>query len=242
MSRPITMPARGLRALALAAMLAATGCAVNPKDFNRAPAMSPVGSGVVPGQVPAVLATVPAMAPPQPGSLWSPTTRGLFGDQRARHVGDMLTILVSLDDEAEFDNESDRSRDSGIGFGLGINIPEIGFSTGVVEGEVGTSSDSVGRGSTERSEELETSIPAVVTAVLPNGNLVISGTQETRVNFEKRVISIAGIVRPFDISRRNTVPYEKVAEARLTYGGRGRLSEVQQPPWGQQLYDNITPF
>jgi flagellar L-ring protein precursor FlgH len=86
------------------------------------------------------------------------------------------------------------------------------------------------------------SVAAIVTEVLPNGNLLISGSQEVRVNFEMRIVNIAGIVRPRDISTRNTIFYEKIAEARISYGGRGRVTEVQQPRWGQQLYDNVTPF
>lgn len=230
------------RSCLLAMALVVAGCAANPHDFNRAPAMTAVGSGLAVRHVGPPLAALPASAPHDPRSLWSPTTRSLFGDQRALQVGDTLTVEISLDDEAEFDNRSDRSRESIIGFELGIDVPAIGFSTGVVGGDVGSTSGSEGRGSTERSEELDTSIAAVVTSVLPNGNLMISGSQEVRVNYELRVVSIAGIVRPFDISKDNTIPYEKVAEARLIYGGRGRLSEVQQPPWGQQLYDVITPF
>ena len=99
-----------------------------------------------------------------------------------------------------------------------------------------------GQGTIDRSEKLQTSVAAVVTEVLPDGNLVVSGSQEVRVNFELRQLSVAGIIRPHDISKDNTIPYEKIAEARISYGGRGRLSEVQQPGWGQQLYDNFKPF
>jgi len=85
-------------------------------------------------------------------------------------------------------------------------------------------------------------VAAIVNEVLPNGNVVISGSQEVRVNFEVRVLNIAGIVRPRDISPKNTISYDKIAEARVSYGGRGRLMEVQQPAYGQQLYDIVTPF
>ena len=90
--------------------------------------------------------------------------------------------------------------------------------------------------------QIDLLVAAVVSDVLPNGNLVISGSQEVRVNFEMRVLNVAGIVRPVDISADNSIAYEKIAEARIAYGGRGRLMEVQQPPWGQQLVDNVSPF
>jgi len=103
-------------------------------------------------------------------------------------------------------------------------------------------STSAGSGSIDRSEEIRLSVAAVVTDRLPNGNLVISGSQEVRVNYEMRILNIAGIVRPRDIQSNNVIPYNKIAEARISYGGRGRISEVQQPGWGQQVYDIVTPF
>ena len=86
------------------------------------------------------------------------------------------------------------------------------------------------------------SVGAVVTDVLPNGNLIVSGSQEVRVNYELRVLNIAGIVRPRDISKENTIAYNKIAEARISYGGRGRMMEVQQPGWGQQIFDRFRPL
>ncbi len=150
-------------------------------------------------------------------------------------------MIIELDDSAKLDNRSNRMRNSSIGLDAGIAVPSTGFSWDL-GASLGSDSGSVGRGAIERSEALELTIAAVVTGVLPNGNLVISGSQEVRVNFEMRVLSIAGIVRPFDISKNNTIEYEKIAEARLAYGGRGRLTEVQQPAYGQQLYDLIVPF
>lgn len=225
----------------MAAALVLAACAADPREINRAPAMSAPGSGLAANGVPPPLAVVPASAPRQPDSLWSTTTRSLYGDPRALHVGDILTVKIKLDDKAELENRSNRSRDSAIGLDLGVEIPsmEIGWELG---GDFGSDSASIGRGAIERSEALNLSVAAVVTSVLPNGNLVISGTQEVRVNYEMRVVSIAGIVRPFDISKNNTIEYDKIAEARLAYGGRGRLSEVQQPAYGQQLYDLVTPF
>jgi flagellar L-ring protein precursor FlgH len=225
----------------LAAALLVGGCAADPRDINQAPAMTSVGTGLTAPNVPGPLAAFPASAPRHPDSLWSTTTRSLYGDPRALHVGDTLTVEIKLDDRAELDNRSDRSRDSDIGLDAGITVPSIGFETGI-GASVGSDSGSTGRGSIARSEALDLSIAAVVTSVLPNGNLVISGSQEVRVNYEMRVLNIAGIVRPIDISKNNTIEYEKIAEARLAYGGAGRLSEVQQPAYGQQLYDLAVPF
>ena len=107
----------------------------------------------------------------------------------------------------------------------------------------GTSSSSTqGQGNIDRQEQIQVSVAAVVTEVMPNGNLVISGSQEVRVNYELRQLTVAGIVRPTDISRANTVAYDHIAEARISYGGRGRLSDVQQPNWGQQLWDALKPY
>lgn len=228
-----------LRLTAVALVLG--GCAADPRDINREPAMTAVGSGLTAHDVPSPLAAFPASAPRYPDSLWSTTTRSLYGDPRALHVGDTLTVEISLDNRAELDNRSGRSRDSSVGLDAGVTVPSIGFSTGVA-GTIGSNSDSVGRGSITRSEALDLSIAAIVASVLPNGNLVISGSQEVRVNYEMRVLNIAGIVRPIDISKNNTIAYEKIAEARLAYGGRGRISEIQQPAYGQQLYDLVVPF
>ena len=105
-----------------------------------------------------------------------------------------------------------------------------------------SSSSSNGQGTIDRSEKLRLSVAAIVNEVLPNGNVVISGSQEVRVNYELRILNIAGIVRPRDISPKNTISYDKIAEARVSYGGRGRLMEVQQPAYGQQIYDVVAPF
>jgi flagellar L-ring protein precursor FlgH len=230
---------RPLALIALAFLVG--GCAGDPREINREPAMTPVGSGITSANVPPPLGAYPASAPSYPDSLWSTTSRSLYGDQRALQVGDTLTVMISLDDSAKLDNRSNRMRDSSIGLDAGIEVPSTGFGW-ELGADIGSDSGSTGRGAISRSEALELKVAAVVTGVLPNGNLLISGSQEVRVNFEMRVLSIAGIVRPFDISKNNTIEYEKIAEARLAYGGRGRLTEVQQPAYGQQLYDLIVPF
>ncbi|WP_417669097.1 flagellar basal body L-ring protein FlgH [Roseibium sp.] len=219
-------------------------CAGQLEDVGRAPTMSPVGFG---------LAAQPRAAYPlntfSPGgvkdynSLWVSDREDFFSDPRARKVGDVVTVRIAINDKATLDNTSGRSRTSAIGIGGEFSAGLDGDS---VNGDASLGGDSgsssTGRGSIDRSEEIEFTVAAVVTERLPNGNLVIAGSQEIRVNYEMRVLNVAGIVRPRDIESNNTIPYDKIAEARVSYGGRGRLSEVQQPGWGQQIYDAVTPF
>ncbi|RLQ89592.1 flagellar basal body L-ring protein FlgH [Notoacmeibacter ruber] len=239
-----------MAAIALGAALL-TGCSQSFKEINRPPDMSPVGAGIATTQ-PVAWSAYPAyQTPPQRGySLWNKRGSGLYVSQRALEPGDLLTVLIEINDRASISNESDRSRTSGRSLGLNgkydyeIVADELSVGAGNGNGSLGTtsSSDFAGSGSTKRSEVIRLSMSAVVTEVLPNGNLVIRGTQEVRVNAELRVLQVAGIVRPGDIGPNNTIDYDRIAEARISYGGRGRISEVQQPPWGQQVLDLITPL
>jgi flagellar L-ring protein FlgH len=185
----------------------------------------------------------------QPNSLFSTDARGFFKDQRAHKVGDILTVIVTIDDSAQISNATTRKRTSGneanvgtnLGGLFGNNVPGVdvtpsgGISTG------GSMTDG-GTGSVNRNEKLTTNVAVVVTQTLPNGNLVIEGHQEVRVNFEIRDLVIQGIVRPEDIQSDNTIESEKIAEARISYGGRGQITDVQQPRYGQQIADAILPF
>jgi flagellar L-ring protein FlgH len=167
----------------------------------------------------------------------------LFRDLSASRVGDVLTVTISMDEKATLGNTTDRTQDSKVSSGFDVLFGWKGRGAkGSANYDANSTSTSNGQGSIDRSEKIQLKVAAVVTEVLPNGNLIISGSQEVRVNFELRLLNIAGIVRPDDISRANTIPYEKIAEARISYGGRGRLTEVQQPAWGQQTYDAMRPF
>jgi flagellar L-ring protein precursor FlgH len=108
--------------------------------------------------------------------------------------------------------------------------------------ELSSSSASTGAGSVSRDETIELRIAATVMDVLPNGHMVIAGAQEVRVNFELRDLQVSGIVRPEDVSRRNEITYDRIAEARIAYGGRGQITDVQQPRYGQQIADIVLPF
>jgi flagellar L-ring protein precursor FlgH len=249
MSETTELRSSGAVAAVVVVVLVAAGCSMKPADFNRQPALSPVGSGVH--------KAAPALAlpvePPQPArvapgfSTWSDSGADLFRDARAMRVGDVITVKISIKDKASLDNSSSRSRDSSIGLGQSMSY---GFKTdnnaatgsGNLDAQSKSNTESNGKGAVSRSETIELMVAAVVTDVLPNGHLVINGTQEVRVNFELRELTVAGVVRPRDVSTDNVVSYERIAEARISYGGRGRITEVQQPPWGQQLIDLVTPF
>jgi flagellar L-ring protein precursor FlgH len=189
----------------------------------------------------------PQPASYSPNSLWRNGSRAFFKDQRAHQVGDILTVIVNLNDKAVIANETQRSRkneeDSGIDNLFGAKkypLMNTAVGTRIFTGDSNSSSD--GKGSVNRSEALVTNVAGVVTQVLPNGNLVVEGKQEVRVNYEIRELIVAGIVRPEDIQSDNTIDSTKIAEARIAYGGRGQITDVQQPRYGQQALDILLPF
>ena len=183
-----------------------------------------------------------------PNSLWRNGSRSFFKDQRAHQIGDLLTVTVNITDQANFANESQRSRqtteDSGITNFIGagaLSTSAQKFLPGrLLTADSNSSSD--GKGSIQRQETMVTNVAAVVTQVLPNGNLVVEGKQEIRVNYELRELIVAGIVRPEDIQSDNTIDSTKIAQARISYGGRGQISDVQQPRYGSQVMDVLLPF
>ncbi len=189
----------------------------------------------------------PIAASYNPNSLWRNGSRAFFKDQRAHQIGDILTVTVNFTDKAAIANQTQRSRssteDSGITNLFGANkVPVIGSA---VPGRLMTTDSTAstdGKGSVNRQEALQTTVAGVVTQVLPNGNLVIEGRQEIRVNFEVRELIVAGIVRPEDIQSDNTIDSSKIAQARIAYGGRGQITDVQQPRYGQQVMDVLLPF
>ena len=181
-------------------------------------------------------------------SLWRNGSRAFFKDQRAHQIGDILTVTVNFTDKANIANETQRSRvnkeDSGISDFAGSKLLG-GTASKVLPGRLlstDSTSSSDGKGSVQRQEALQTNVAAVVTQLLPNGNLVVEGKQEIRVNFEIRELIVAGIVRPEDIQSDNTIDSSKIAQARIAYGGRGQITDVQQPRYGQQVMDVLLPF
>ena len=173
-----------------------------------------------------------------------------MGDRRASQQGDILTVVVEINDSASISNSTSRSRSGSESAAAPqlLGVPQVvdrflpGDASLANAADVNSSSNSNGQGSVSRNETLELKIAATVTQVLNNGVLRIQGSQEVRVNFEIRELLVTGYVRPEDISRRNEITYDKIAAARISYGGRGQISDVQQPRYGQQIADIVLPF
>lgn len=233
-------------------ILSACATADKISKIGQAPEMTQIANPITqPAYQPVSL---PMPAPEEiyreQNSLWASNRQTFFEDQRADNVGDIVTVLIDINDEAELENEFERSRTSSedadlpalLGYEQALDsiLPEAIDNTDLTQ--FGSTSNSGGSGSIEREEEITVKMAALVTQILPNGNLVISGSQEVRVNFEKRILKIDGVIRPEDISNTNTISYEQIAEARIIYGGEGHLTDVQQPRYGQQLYDIVFPF
>ncbi len=188
--------------------------------------------------------------PSDAASLWTASRASLLGDRRAGHRGDILTVVIEIDDKAEISNSTgrDRSGDESMGvsdlFGLPQRIDRHLPDGASMANAVGTTSSSrfAGKGSVKRKEKLTLRIAATVVEELPNGVLRLEGQQEVRVNFELRELTVTGYVRPADISRQNEITYDKIAGARISYGGRGQITDVQQPRYGQQVADIVLPF
>jgi len=185
-----------------------------------------------------------------PNSLWRAGARAFFKDHRAKEVGDIITVSMSLSDAAKFSNKTARARkdkedhDSNDLLGFEDELTKI-LPQGIDAGQIvnfATEHSTSGDGEIDRSETLSLTFAAVVTQILPNGSLVIMGRQEIRVNSELRELIVSGVVRPSDIESNNTISHEKIAELRVAYGGRGTLSSLQQPRWGMEIWDILFPF
>lgn len=184
-------------------------------------------------------------------SLWQPGSRTFFRDQRAARVGDILKVNVKIKDKAELKNETEGKRDNTdsaaapevLGFSKVLSkITPIGSPNPAQLVDITANRNTKGTGKIKRDETIETQIAALITQVLPNGNFVIDGRQEMGINFEVREVAVRGVIRPQDIKSDNSVDSSQIAEARITYGGRGQLTDVQQARWGQQVVDTLSPF
>jgi len=242
---------RAVLALLLPALLASCGSLQRLSEVGKPPAMTPTSD---PTKDPAwrpLTMPMPAaqLAAPQANALWRPGSRAFFKDQRAAQVGDIVTVVISTTDSADVEDGTTTTRTSteGMGmpnmFGFETQIPKI-LSGANASSLVSTSStnSNVGAAALKRNETVALRLAGVITQVLPNGNLVVSASQELRVNSELRQLEVTGVVRPQDIASDNTVMHDRMAEARISYGGRGQETDVQTPRWGQQILDILMPF
>ncbi|MAL99930.1 MAG: flagellar basal body L-ring protein [Alteromonadaceae bacterium] len=245
----------GLSSLSIAALAA---CTSNP--FDRDPKIS--GVEMSPMTMPEVARVQVPMPPPEAprapergeqSSLWKRGSGGFFADQRATQVGDILTVLIDIDDNASLSNSTDRERSGSseftkpkfFGYASKLHkiLPGIGASE-VPDPLVQSSSNTTakGTGAISRNETISLKVAALVVKMLPNGNMVVAGRQEVKVNQELRELRVAGIIRPEDIAMDNTIPYEKIAEARITYGGDGVISRQQERSYGEDVVDIVLPY
>ena len=251
--RPHLRTIRPVALVVLAALpLAACGNSLDRLgEIGKTPKLSAIDDPTAKPGYKAVAMPMPAPTPPAyaPASLWSQGSRAFFKDQRAHRIGDILTVQVVITDKAKIANDTTRARtetdNTSIGGLPGAAIDRVirhtgAKSSGLVDNSTKTSSE--GNGTVDRSEQLQTNVAALVTQILPNGNMVIEGRQEVRVNFEVRELIVAGVVRPEDIGSDNTIDSTKIAEARISYGGRGQITDVQQSRYGTQFLDVIMPF
>ncbi|HUB84917.1 MAG TPA: flagellar basal body L-ring protein FlgH [Rhizomicrobium sp.] len=222
------------------------------KSIGEAPKLSPIANPVAqPGYQPVTMPTEQSpLGPHEANSLWTPGARSFFHDPRASHVGDLITIDITIADAAQISDTTTRTRTNsddanltnffGLEGTLAKALPAGADPASLVK--MGSDTSNVGAGSVNRSETVNLTLAGLVTQVLPNNNLVISGHQQVRVNNELRDLQIGGIVRPEDITSDNTVNLSQIAEARVSYGGQGQITDMQQPRYGSQLYDILMPF
>ena len=242
---------RNAATLAGAAMMSACA-ATGINDRIAAPELTPIENpvDVVGEQAISMPLPAPDTTNYAGNSLWRTGARSFFDDRRADEIGDILTVNIEISDRAQVNNTTSRSQTGssqaqlnaalGLDSLLNSNIPgSFNVSPGV---DVGSTSSSTGTGTVNRAETINLTVAAVVTSVLPNGNLVIGGSQEVRVNNEVRELLVSGVIRPQDISAANTIAHTKIAQARISYGGRGDLSDVQRARYGQRAIDKVLPF
>jgi flagellar L-ring protein precursor FlgH len=235
--------------LFLALLLAGCGALTRLSEVGRAPGMTASSD---PTKEPAwrpitMPMPKPENTPNEANALWRPGSRAFFKDQRAAQVGDIVTVLVTMNDSANLSNATTANRtgteSAGIPnlFGMEALLPKTIVDPSKLLSSSSTNANT-GTGQIKRAEAVTLRLAGVVTQVLPNGNLVISARQEFRVNSELRELQVTGVIRPQDIASDNTVLHDRMAEARIAYGGRGQLMDMQNPRWGQQIMDIVLPF
>ena len=244
------------RVLPVGLLFLAAGCAGQIDHLGRPPELSAPGNPrpEIEPPTPERLALAPPPPPPSTvettGSLWQSGPKSLFGDRRARNYGDIVTVVIEIKDEADISNTTTRSRSGSDSVAVRDLYGLTELADIILEGgdtlnpaiDAQSTQDTSGDGQVSREEKITLRLAATVVDVLPNGHLMIQGSQEVRVNFELRDLQVAGIVRPEDITRQNVITYDKIADARIVYGGRGQITDLQQPRYGQQIIDTVSPY
>jgi flagellar L-ring protein precursor FlgH len=230
--------------LGAVASLSACSAVDRIKQIDGGPQLAPISNPTP--QLPALPMPPASTEPRGASSLWQPGARSFFHDPRASRIGDVITVNVSVADAAKLSNTTSRARTNSESanltnfFGLEKALPSSMDPASLVN--MGSANSNVGAGSIDRSESVSLTLAALVTQVLPNGNLVIGGHQQMKVNAELRDLTVTGIVRTEDITNANTVDLSQIAEARIAYGGQGTSSDVQTPRYGSQLFDILMPW
>jgi len=237
--------------VAALAPLALSACSMGQRlsEIGGPPRMTPSEDPTKqPGYEPLTMPMpAPHPIPQEADSLWRPGARAFFKDQRAAKVGDLVTVVVNMNDAANLKNATSATRTSsqnaGIPnlFGLENLMARVPMNPSSLIA-MNSGNTAVGSGQIQRNETVVLRVAGVITQVLPNGNLVVVASQEFRVNGELRILSVSGVIRPADIASDNTIQHDRMAEARISYGGRGTLTDVQSPRWGQQAMDALLPF
>ncbi|MBI1300134.1 MAG: flagellar basal body L-ring protein FlgH [Alphaproteobacteria bacterium] len=238
--------------LAACTILSACSSLDRLEKVGKAPEMASISNPVTQPNYQPVSLPMPSphKEAQQKNSLWQSDRVTFFEDQRANNVGDIITVTIEIEDEATIENETERSRsgnesagfDNLLGLEASLNrlLPEAVDPSNLTN--LDSDSTHTGSGSIEREDEISLRMAALITQILPNGNLVIHGKQEVLVNYEKRILQVDGVIRPEDVSVNNTIAYDQIAEARIIYGGEGQITDMQQPRYGQQIYDVLFPF
>ena len=235
--------------LCLGLPLSGCGALTKLSEVGRPPAMTPSSDPTKDPNWRPMSLPMPAREPPpnQPDALWRSGSRAFFKDQRAAQVGDVITIVVNMSDTATLNNVTTATRTSSEAegmpnfFGMQALLPKTIVDPSKLM-SISSGNSNVGTGQIQRNEAVTLSLAGVVTQVLPNGNLVVAARQEFRVNEELRDLQVTGVIRTQDITSENTVQSNQIAEARIEYGGRGQLTDIQEPRWGQQMMDILLPF
>ena len=236
----------GVALVGVAAALAGCSAVNRLQNLGSTPKLSPI-TNPQQGQVTLPMPAQPA-TPRQASSLWQTNAHSFFPDPRATHVGDIITVDITIADSGQISNTTTRTRQNSDAANLtnffGLEN-QLASATGADPSKLvnmGSSTANTGAGSVNRSETINLTLAALVTQVLPNGNMVIAGHQQVKVNTEMRDLQISGVVRYDDITQDNTINLSQIAEARISYGGQGQITDVQQPRYGSQLFDILMPF